>query len=128
MLKYSVASSFEYNRNFTQYVRDFCTFTEPLDNASEAQAPSMSLEAKASKRKITLSYSIPASPGLVNITVTSTNNAKKTYSHTFMNAARQRSGKYFLSTGDVPTGQAYVVELKVGDKAVKKVVYVPKSG
>ena len=126
MLKYTFANSSEHNKNFTQYVRDFCFFTEPLDKASESLSPKQSLDARVSEKKIAIKYSIPAYPGLVSINVKSASGAKKPYEYVFMDAARQRSGSYFLETGNLPTGQAYVVELNVGDNAMQRAVFMPK--
>jgi len=126
MLKYVFANSKEYSRNFTQYVRDFCFFTEPLDKASEAKPPLQSLRAKASGKRIAINYSIPAYPGLVSLKVKSASGSKKPYEHVFMDAARQRSGEYFLETSDLPKGQTYVVELKVGDKTTQGIASTPR--
>ena len=125
-LSHSLANSKAYSKHFTNYVKDYCFFTEPLNTPAEKEVL-QSLSAKASNGKISIQYAIPTSPGLVSISVKSAPSAKKPYEYVFMEDGSPGAGAYHLSTPGVPPGE-YIVILKVGiDKMEKTVKVMPLS-
>jgi hypothetical protein len=124
MLKYSFAKSDEGRRNFTSYVKSYCFFTEPVESASELAEPlSQEIEARDVQGKIEIKYTVPTSPGLVSLKVRSTD-PKKPYEYVFLDMARQRSGKFSLTTPPLEQNKSYMVEYQVGDVKTTRIVLV----